>query len=1455
MFLFKQTFKNILKEKINICIFIILIFILTMIIVVSWIINDRLNYAYIFMNNENIHYDYLLYYNSKKQKTSNLGTISPWFAFSNNYHEIINKLGEKYTLPILSLGGNNALQEININNVNINLFFKNSQVSHINFYAKNKLFGLNYINDGLYNFNINSYFFQNSLIGKLYLQRHLYAPQKQKEIINNINTFMNNFAYSDISKSTIKLFSNYLNNKYINPKLEYFWNKDKVIQNLLSFINFGKINWIKNIDLTQSNNLINQIPDITNIEKEIFLNGLNGNLSILYKIIHSPMIIHIGIYYGFNINNSLNENMIPAFNKYLKDAVFVINDFYNKNNTNYDFNDKRGKFGPYQLTKSFFLLVSLISNFNINMRETYEYWDLFTNIRYKIINWQQLIESKQLKLFSKYKYFNPHNFLNDVYVIISPQFAKNYNLKLGDLVTIGKNYNFFVGGIGGDTANVYPTIYNNDIFPNSELDAIVYVAPTVYRNNDKIADNNDIEDDSVVFLKYNDIKNKNKYINKFKKYLASDYKKLNNLNNITYNNLKSKQETKLIYARFSLLKIVIKIYYFTSIILISIFIFILILALSILIKKIINKDKIENGILKAHGYNYKYISCSYLLYSIFTTIIGVPIGWLLGVILQIPIIYIFNKYFIIPDIFLFNFKSLFVSFIMIFGITVVIIWLTAIKQLIVNPLNLLNNNININPNKRLKKIVTKINFKNFINKFRLVIFSVLLKKIIYFFLTFLIASLFLTFAILIPTSIKKISKNYYVNLNYLNEYWYTNVIGNIPLTRYHLYNWNGPRASNNPAYPIQKNSLISDYLNIGTVNQHYWLPTNKGDIIKHPEKYIEQLENMILFNFIAGKGSSLSIGSLYEISQKFKSKKKYEFNKIEEQIQMLLCNTLPRAFNKDPIMPSSVDPIERWTYCLLYSTNDFLPSKIRNMWLKDKYAKMQFNFTFGTTTYNILNEDVFTGFNSEILLNNNKKIINLATYGINKNNKTIIFPNKYIKNSIFNENNNFEQKKYIIPIIINDFINKKYNIKVNDILNVKVKLKQLKYFSKQGWKTINPQWWGYVDNVNIINDYSQNFKINNKINPFNIELSKLTIGKKQNNLYGFDNINHIKNSYYNLANFVLKIPINDINLFKWNLNISAKNGKKLPYLFDTTINENNVVYKKDNYFIIRPFDHKYDREISGIGDLINDDFPTNWYNAAFKSGFFNIKTEFKKIKYKVTGIQESYDIPRIYMSQNNANNILNYPDYIFRLYKNNKINPMSWFNGKFSKYKDQVDQTMRYNLSSNNGFCTVFDFINGTLTDAIKKIDYLGIKCEVISQLANILIILSIIFIIIIFITSLVIIYIMIDSFINYLIKFISIMKFTGYANWEINNLILGLLTPFIFIAWILGIWFMWLIIKWIIHVCSYLFNIIIPLQFPLLVIPLTFIFISIIYIITYIIFINKISKMNIQKQILINEI
>ncbi|WP_374696402.1 ABC transporter permease [Spiroplasma endosymbiont of Polydrusus formosus] len=1413
MLLFWQILKDIFKQKSQLTIFIILAALLTLLTTSSWIVNARLIDAYSFMGQGTFAYDYLLRFDSKKKTGHNVETITPWYAFSNTYHLITDIDGGQWTLPYVHLGQDGALKALD-NNIEMSFTFDSTakEVTNIVFTDLNKE-TINFFNNGLYRFNFQSKAFQTSVIGQLYDQNGLLFTQNNLSLIEK---FMNNFTRSDISQNTVNLIIAYLNKKYSRET-----DNAKLKEAVIDFVNNGVTKWKKDVDLRGD---INEIPTKNDIKDRLFNEKLNGDLSFLIKNT-SQSLTKINLYYSPTVNN----NFEVGYNNNLENAVFSVNDFYNQNNKNSNFNNQ--PYGPYQFTETYYGLVAKATNFSYELREKFTYWDLTSNLKYKIINSKQLLQNNKLKFIKKYASFDPNDSINSAYVTITPQFARSQKIKLGDQLTIGENSNLFVGAIGGDPSNIYPTIYDTDVFLDPKTDGIIYVSESIYRV-ESIIENAEIEENSTLYIThFGTPKNKNADTEQFKKYLAGDFW---SLNNPSYKNapLKNRDETKLVYLRYSLLGTTIKFYRIIAIILCVLFLIILVFTLIILIKKIINQQKIENGILKANGYSDLIIASSYLAHALVANGIGVPIGWIIGIFLQLPIMGVFNSYFVIPINFSFSIIPFAICLGIIGFVSSLSILITATRQLIISPLDLLNPNKNIKTSKLFSSIINFLHFKKFTTKFKFIMMSVSIKKIGWFFLTFFIASLSLTLATLIPAAVNKFSKDYYANLNYNNEYEYVNVIGNMPFTRYEMYDWNGPGNSNNAAYPLTKNSLVSDYL----YNNNKWLSTTTDINDKNANLYAQQLNNMIIFNFMVGKGASLSIGTLYVMYLRYG-----ENIDIRNQIDTLLCSTMPRAFGKKPVHPTDPNIIDRWTYCAQYSKSDIIPNKIRSIWTKDEAAKLQFNFTFGTSTYNAKDEDVYTGYITNIVGTN----FILSTYGINTNNKTIIFPNKNVK-KILDDSKNLDIATDTIPIVVNKAAESKYNLSFNKIITGTTYVKQLQYCGDVAHCVV-PQ-------TNLSYELPNGF-VDDNINPFTIDLTKLTVS---NNLrFGFESKIGKIQDYYNIKNFVLKLPFNAFKPGDFqNETISMTTGNRLPGLLDVNsplVNQ-KVIKKEGDYYIIHPFDNKFDKEINGISDLTTG-FPTNWYREALRQGLLKIGKINKNINYQVTGIQNSYDVPRAYVNQVLANKILGFNTDNGQLYNNENDNPLLWFNGKFSKYPDQVDQTTRFNLSSPDGSYSMNDFINGQLSGGIGKTDYLIIKSQVVAKFVWISSVLSIIFVVITIITTIIIIYIMTESFVNSFLKFMMVMKALGYSNREINNLTLGIFTPFAALAWMLGVEIMWLILLLWVYGFIAIAKVIIPFGFPWIIIPITLFLMTAIYLITYWISTYKINHVSIQEQINKNEI
>lgn len=146
---------------------------------------------------------------------------------------------------------------------------------------------------------------------------------------------------------------------------------------------------------------------------------------------------------------------------------------------------------------------------------------------------------------------------------------------------------------------------------------------------------------------------------------------------------------------------------YLMVVLLAIAIFIIIMVM----KKRIDDEKRQIGVLKSLGYGTFAISISYLVYPIVSSIIGGILGYILGIILQTPVVGLYKSYFNIPmNGFSMSFKYLGLSIAIPLISLTILSFLVAMFMLRHRPLKLLNEGSNLKVN-RTTKVVTKLTAK------------------------------------------------------------------------------------------------------------------------------------------------------------------------------------------------------------------------------------------------------------------------------------------------------------------------------------------------------------------------------------------------------------------------------------------------------------------------------------------------------------------------------------------------------------------------------------------------------------------------------------------------------------------------------------------------------------------------------------------------------------------------
>lgn len=1476
MLLIKQALISILKYKLKIFILIILIFILSLLSTTFYITIKKLNEANKFMGFGTFNYNYSYKYISSNYNTNYIQTIVPWYHFNIDYSSY-EKYDKKEYYPTLTIGKkNSSLQKIALTNKNF-IFTKNknnkiikSKVLFTKFNDGKMI--LNNVKNGefgaLYKFNFNAKTFQNSVIGKIY-KNYIFNKKKdfrqKKQAIKLLENYMNLLNNSQLTFSIQNLINSFINKN--NDK--FIWDEETIIRNSNNFIN-GVNDNINNCWDTKILNYSTNVPiiDFKNNQQDDILTynnfnekwGMRGNIGLIVQNKYTKKYQ----YYFNNLfylkqNSEINEN-INNFTT-LKIRNLESSDFFDIEKP---YNGKRNK----DFIIAYFELIAFLTNFENYFRDQTVVWTN-TGLKFRFIPYWYLVKQKnkteflpiydneQLKIIQHSIFWDNLKGMNET-VIISPQFAKFNNLQFDSIIQVGQNQKLYIGAFGGDTQNIYPTIFENDIISDFKTQAILYISHYMYKI--LFCDNSDIgylqesfQDNSIGFLRYYGQNQKQDYDN-FKIYLMDNLENLKETTNYLLNNKKGKikritifntyETNKNINLRYHLLNKIIKIYSIFSFFFILIFLIIIFSINFVLLKKILEKQKSQIGILKAHGYSSIKIGFSYITYIIICLFIGVPFGWVSGLFLQTILINIFNNYFVIPMKFNINFFTL-LCLIIVFTIVIYIIMVLFVCNFFKkNVLFLLHYNKQFKTNFYLQKIIIKNKFKKFINKFKIILISVSFKNMMLCFWMFLIITMILTFFLLIPIVVFNFNKKYYGEIYYNNEFNYNDVEYNNPLSRYYLYNFKDNMSDNLFFYNSYSTKTINPFAEYIKKNGKF-----ESIITIDSKQYQQLIQSMLLYNISPLKGVNISLEILDYIAKNSPDKK--TFLKVSEDISFILCNLLPMLFDQSIIfnIPVHLSVQKKWQYCIDKITNHILPSEIKELWYKNKINKQKFSFGFGILPYNNQTDKLFTGYKTYINKINNidyYKKINIDTYGIINSNLNLIN---------INNNNIFKYKKNNknIPILINQSAHIKYNINIGDIIDFSIKKQAIQYLGKNKnnlpeYYDIDPNWWSYNQQ--------------NKGKIYSMNLSKFTYSEQNNdnNIWGYQDDNGKIIPYNKMSNILLTIPKNKIDVNVWNkeiVNISGSRNEKYTHLIylqtnDGTIDayNNNVIIDDGKNYIIKIYDLNFDHKLNNnLSELISAGFPTNWYSSAIKLNIFRTTTKLQPIifdeitenegyKYYVVDIQNTYDKPRIFLDQRYANKVLKFPIDI------NKNNVLNWFNGKYVINSYLNDLTQQFIFSSPNNNYSILSFSNN-FRNALGEIDYIFLKKQILTKLTNIIISLFSFFTTIIIIISTIVILLITDIFFSKYVKLIFILKIQGYSIKEINNILLTIFIPFILIAWILGFFSTWIIMKFWLKKILLDVNFIISMIFPYILL-LKIIFMITLFIIIYIFSIKKILSINI---------
>ncbi|AOX43917.1 hypothetical protein S100390_v1c05800 [Spiroplasma sp. NBRC 100390] len=1476
--LLKQGILNTFKNKTQVFIFVILIVLTALFSTVCLTSFDRLQKANKTMGYGTLNIDYNYNYISTNYEANNQQTITPWFAFDVDYAGIGNGFFEKNygTLTIggpddvlkpfdLGTGLKGEKYQFKIDKNHLQIAKSGSWVPFENILLDYNAINLtdNNVLTGefsqLYRFNFNAYSFQKSLLGQLY-KRFIF----------------NNSIDSTVKTQAINLVKRYM----------HF-----ILESRLTYLVYKNIEVYALKNNTTDTDLLNQFINGANLgehwqTKNLGIDNPGKNVARADRIFLTPTAatdkywgmrgtIGFPIYdpnntlglkelecqnstgctgvenYRYFLTDAKNDNIVQLLNDKNDHSNvtknFLLNGSYKvRNLSTYDF------FGQYDYNNKFinndFLttyqdMLGMISNFQVVNRNQAIAWTT-DGKKYKFIDWTQPYNSGQLKILQKSKWFDRG--LNEMVdtAIVLPQYFKANHLRFDDTILVNQ-LKLYIEAVGGDTQNIYPTIYDTDFLPDAKNESIVYVHPQMFNrlfgyNNEGFTSQQYQDVSTVQLTYYGDNQNKKETdLSYYRVYLADNINRLGKtveaifqnktdvINNVSFSKFDANQ---LINNRYQLLNNAIKIYHLVIIGIVIFFAIIIMIILFIQLKSMIEKQRSQIGILKANGYNNFKISLSYVMYFLTALIIATPIGWLLGLGLQVPIINLFGQYFILPSTFVINWQVLLLFFLLAGSIIFILVVIECNVILGREVLALINPNRDFKPNKLISQLSLYFTKRSFKTRFRLVLLGASWKAVIMFLVTTFIATGTITLAALVPNSIKTLSKQYYQNLNYANELNYQNIIYNNPLSRYELYD--SPSEDlpdyggvNDPIYQKLENVPIAPYVYArGADNTTKWitlqeLATNPNYSASYPLFVV----NMLVQNMTVFKGSNISVGLLrylYDLPTDSNIK-----TRLDNQLSLVTCTFLPQLFGQSPVSNSEAAGTtwHKWSYCIEQATNTILPTVIKEKWAANEKYQLRFNFGFNSMAYDQKTDSLFTGFDTKIAAVNgiirDSAKNQISSYGLNVNDNQVVFTND-LKTKL--QKVPSKQNK-TIPIAINDSAAVKYNLRLNDIINFYTNQPRLQYLGKdQQYYDIKPEWWTY-QNGNITN------------NPWTLNLSHLTnslLTGTNNDQWG----TNVNQPYASISGLKLNLPVNMIDAHAWSQDKIDINPESGPMKVDLL--NNKVTKIEQNNYVIGAYDLDFDHPLKSLIDLVNGGFAKNWYGQALKLGLLRVTTSnfnvLSNYQFKVVGVQHSYDQARIFLDQKWANHVLGYQD------------SSQWFNGKYTKAIQPADQFQRYVLSSVSADNSLNDGLT-FFSSAVGKVDYLYNKKQVVNQLSYFTTVLAGAMVSIIILTAVIIIFLVTDVFMERYTKFIALMRVFGYRRGEINSMTLAIFIPFAILGWLLGFFLVWTAVYFAVKMGLQAISLPLSLPMPWLLFIAIFGIISVIFALTFVLSTRKINQLPIQ--------
>ncbi|QHX36569.1 hypothetical protein SBIUS_v1c03160 [Spiroplasma sp. BIUS-1] len=534
--------------------------------------------------------------------------------------------------------------------------------------------------------------------------------------------------------------------------------------------------WSNNIDLS------NPEGNFLSSKDEVFEKGMRGSFSqIITSKDKSGNITSLSKTFNTNYLRHYEKEGIES--KVGSGTSFTDLDYY----TEYTYNNIKP-------ARAYFMKQELLAQamgFDYKPRAEVEYTDNISEVTYRIVD----VESQWKDDLTLYEGNMPRTG-NEI--LLNAQYAKSNKYKLGDNIKVGGN-NFVISGFASEPLTYYPMANTTNPLPNSKKSAIVYANKSAL---DKII-TSDLSKTATKtmysIITYKDKENKTNMtndLNKLRAYSFTNMVEVYNSYNFVSKTTNELNESELIqhYSAFesSNLKLnwtiapqMISGFKIASIIFSVLIFAITIVATIVAVKKTVQLNAGEIGILKAMGAGTGEISSSYLSYGVIVVLCVVPFAWILGSVIQEFLTKVFLQFAGgQSNLIIFSPIALIIS-VATFGVLLCAISFATAFKLVKRPTLEIMNKV-----ERVKRIEWMDKTKNWITrkrsfswKFSLELAISGFSKTIASAVTVFFAGFLVSFGLTVPGLVQNVVGSYYKNVNYSNSIENRDLIGNAPLAK------------------------------------------------------------------------------------------------------------------------------------------------------------------------------------------------------------------------------------------------------------------------------------------------------------------------------------------------------------------------------------------------------------------------------------------------------------------------------------------------------------------------------------------------------------------------------------------------------------------------------------------------------------------------------------------------